>query len=78
MARTNCVVTDNGSYFDRDTKLVYAYDGCRIADLYSFDIGEMSDPDLIIMTVAFEEAYKQGQRIAQERFATKIRKLFEI
>lgn len=78
MARTNCIVTDNGSYLDRNSKIVYAYDGCRIADLYNLNIGEMSEQDLVILTVAVEQAYKQGKSIAHETFANKIREVFGI
>ena len=76
MARKNCIVTDSGSYFDRDTKRAYSYDGYILADLYGLDIGEMSDDDLTIITVALEFAYLQGRSIAQERFATKVKEVF--
>lgn len=76
MARKNCIVTDNGTYFDRDTKRAYTNDGYVIADLYGLDIGEMSDDDLIIITVALEFACSQGRNIAQERFATKVKEVF--
>ena len=76
MARTNCIVTDNGSYLDRDSKIVYSYDGYLIADLYGLDIGEMSDQDLVIITVALEQAHKQGRILAHDTFAKKIQEVF--
>lgn len=76
MARKNCIVTDNGSYLDRDTKRVYSHDGYVLADLYGLNISEMSDDDLTIITVALEFAYRQGLGIAQERFATKVKEVF--
>lgn len=76
MARKNCIVTDSGSYFDRDAKRVYSYDGYVLADLYGLGIGKMTDDDLTIITVALEFAYLQGRNIAQERFATKVKEVF--
>lgn len=76
MARKNCIVTDNGTYFDRDTKRAYTNDGYVIADFYGLDIGAMSDDDLTIIIVALEFAYSQGRTITQERFATKVKEVF--
>ena len=49
-----------------------------MADLYGLDIGEMSDDDLTIITLALEFAYRQGCGVAQEKFAKKIQEIFEI
>lgn len=78
MARTNCVVTDSGTYLDRDTKRVYTHDGYLVADLYGLSIGEISDDNLTIMVIALEFAYRQGCGVAQERFAKKIQEIFDI
>lgn len=78
MARKNCIVTDSGSYFDRDTKRVYSHDGYIIADLFSLDINEISEDSLITIIVVLEIAYHQGYEVAQKKFAKKIQEVFGI
>lgn len=76
MARKNCIVTDSGGYFDRDTKRVYSHDGYIIADLFSLDINEISEDSLITIIVVLEIAYHQGYEVAQKKFAKKIQEVF--
>lgn len=78
MARTNCIVTDSGTYLDRNTKKVYSNDGYLVADLYGLNMSKMSDDDLTIIVVALEFAYRQGCGVAQRKFATKIQEVFGI
>lgn len=78
MARTNCIVTDNGTYLDRDNKRVYSHEGHLIAELCGLDMGEMSDQDLTIITLGCEFAYSQGKGLAQRKFAQKIQEVFGI
>lgn len=78
MARRNCIVTDGGTYFDRNKKEVYTNDGYLVADLHFMDIDKMSDDNLTAITVALEFAYRQGCGVAQQKFAKKIQEIFEI
>ena len=77
MARTNCIITDNGYILSLNSKTIYSPDGIKIADLYNIDISKFTEKELIELTILFQKAYEQGHCTATDNFRTKIQNFFD-